>query len=117
MSSIITGTGSYIPEEIQSNAFFLENEFYDEGRLPLEDSNDLIIEKFKNITGIEERRYLPSNLNNSDIAAIAAQRAIKRAERECIDHVLQLCNNDYSETSKMLNISLSSLYRKLRESE
>jgi len=90
MSSIITGTGSYIPEEIQSNAFFLENEFYDEGRLPLEDSNDLIIEKFKNITGIEERRYLPSNLNNSDIAAIAAQRAIKRAgiDPESIDQII-----------------------------
>ena len=90
MSSIITGTGSYIPEEIQSNAFFLQNEFYDEGRLPLEDSNDLIIEKFKNITGIEERRYLPSNLNNSDIAAIAAQRAIKRAgiDPESIDQII-----------------------------
>ncbi len=36
MSSVITGTGSYIPEEIQSNAIFLENEFYDEGQLPLE---------------------------------------------------------------------------------
>ncbi len=54
------------------------------------DSNDLIIEKFKNITGIEERRYLSSNLNNSDIAAIAAQRAIKNAgiDPESIDQII-----------------------------
>jgi 3-oxoacyl-[acyl-carrier-protein] synthase-3 len=87
---MITGTGSYIPEEIQPNAGFLENEFYDEERLPLKDNNELIIEKFKSITGIEERRYLSSDLNNSDIAYIAAQRAIKKAgiDPESIDQII-----------------------------
>ena len=90
MSSIITGTGSYIPEDIQSNTIFLQNEFYDAGHHPLEENNELIIEKFKNITGIEERRYLSSDLNNSDIATIAAQRAIKHAgiDPESIDQII-----------------------------
>jgi DNA-binding NtrC family response regulator len=56
-------------------------------------------------------------LSSSNPLKVVAQRAKKRAERECIDHILQLCNNDYSEASKMLNIRLSSLYRKLKESE
>ena len=56
-------------------------------------------------------------LSSSNPLKAVAQRAKKRAERECIDHILQLCNNDYSEASKMLNIRLSSLYRKLKESE
>ncbi len=90
MNSIITGTGSYIPEEIQANSIFLENEFYDHENLPLKDNNELVIEKFKNITGIEERRYLSSGLNNSDIATIAAQRAIKQAgiDPESIDQII-----------------------------
>ncbi len=90
MSSIISGTGSYIPKEIQSNKVFLENEFYDTNHLPLEDNNEVIIEKFKKITGIEERRYLSDELGNSDIAAIAAKRAIKEADidPESIDQII-----------------------------
>ena len=90
MSSIISGTGSYIPKEIRPNKIFLENEFYDTNHLPLADDNDTIIEKFKNITGIEERRYLSNELNNSDIAAIAAKRAIKQSniDPESIDQII-----------------------------
>ena len=90
MSSIISGTGSYIPKEIRPNKIFLENEFYDTNHLPLADDNDTIIEKFKNITGIEERRYLSNKLNNSDIAVIAAKRAIKQSniDPESIDQII-----------------------------
>ena len=90
MSSIISGTGSYIPKEIRANKTFLKNKFYDINHLPLEDSNDIIIEKFKNITGIEERRYLSNELGNSDIATIAAKRAIKQADidPESIDQII-----------------------------
>ena len=56
-------------------------------------------------------------LSSSNPLKVVAQRAKKRAERECIVHVLELCNNDYAEASKMLNIRLSSLYRKLKESD
>ena len=56
-------------------------------------------------------------LSSSNPLKVVARRAKTRAERECIVHVLKLCNNDYSEASKMLNIRLSSLYRKLKESD
>ena len=56
-------------------------------------------------------------LSSSNPLKVVAQKAKERAERECIVHVLQLCNNDYSEASKILNISLSSLYRKLKDTE
>ena len=56
-------------------------------------------------------------LSSSNPLRVVAQRAKKRAERECIDHVLRLCNDDYAEASKMLNIRLSSLYKKLNESD
>jgi len=45
----------------------------------------------------------------------AAQKAKLRAEKEIILHVLQVCNNDFPEAARMLNIGLSSLYRKLKE--
>ena len=53
-------------------------------------------------------------LSSSNPLKTVARRAKARAERDFIDHVLQLCNNDYTEAAKMLNISLSSLYRKLQ---
>ena len=54
-------------------------------------------------------------LSSSNPLKVVAQRAKTSAERECIDHVLKLCNNDYAEASKMLNIRLSSLYKKLNK--
>jgi transcriptional regulator with PAS, ATPase and Fis domain len=53
-------------------------------------------------------------LSSSNPLKTVAQKAKTHAEREFISHVLKLCNNDYTETAKMLNISLSSLYRKLQ---
>ena len=90
MNSIITGTGSYIPETIKKNTDFLDNNFFNEKKDHLADSNVSIIEKFEGITGIEERRYLESGLLNSEIAAIASEIAIKRAniDPESIDQII-----------------------------
>ena len=79
MNSIISGTGSYIPEVVKRNEDFMENTFYSEKNDQLTDPNTSIIEKFQSITGIEERRYLESNLLNSEIAAIASNLAIENA--------------------------------------
>ena len=38
-----------------------------------------IVDKFRDITGIEERRYVDDNMNASDMATIAATRAIADA--------------------------------------
>ena len=90
MNSIITGTGSYIPEYVKKNTDFLNNNFFSEKKDQLIDSNTSIIEKFKGITGIEERRYLESGLLNSEIATIASQIAIEKADidPETIDQII-----------------------------
>ncbi len=90
MNSIITGTGTYIPKIIKKNSEFLEKEFYGEQNEPFETSNEIIIEKFKGITGIEERRYLEPELQNSDAATIAARIAIEESkiDPETIDQII-----------------------------
>lgn len=108
MNSIITGTGSYIPDVVKKNEDFLGNTFYSDKNDRLTDSNTSIIEKFKSITGIEERRYLESSLLNSEIAAIASHQAIENAgvDPESIDQIIFAHNfgdmNDSNRQSDML---------------
>ena len=59
MQNIISGTGSYIPKN--NDEGFLSKEFFNESLKKLPNSNEVIIKKFKAITGIEgNRRYLTS---------------------------------------------------------
>ena len=90
ISSIITGTGSYIPEIKKENKKFLENRFLNADGTEIPSENELIIEKFKAITGIEERRYAPSKYNTSDLGFFAAQKAIENAaiNPEELDYII-----------------------------
>ncbi|HET8865953.1 MAG TPA: ketoacyl-ACP synthase III [Gracilimonas sp.] len=90
INSIITGTGSYIPTRCIKNEAFLKNEFFDETGNPLEKANEEIIQKFSEITEIEERRYVTDDLATSDIAHLAAEEAIKSAgiDKEELDHII-----------------------------
>lgn len=90
MKSVITGTGSYIPEVLRSNEHFLSNLFYDDKGLPIADEPTIIVEKFQKITGIRERRYIPEYLNTSDIAAFAGMQALKDSgiDPETLDQVI-----------------------------
>jgi len=90
MQNIISGTGSYIPKITMKNEDFLSKEFFNESQKKLPNSNEVIIKKFKAITGIEERRYLTEDLKNSDIATIAAQRAIaaSNVNPEELDYII-----------------------------
>ncbi len=74
--SIITGTGCYIPTVIQKNIEFAEQVFYSMDQQPLTMRPQEVVENFKKITGIAERRYSTDELNTSDIGAIAAQEAL-----------------------------------------
>jgi 3-oxoacyl-[acyl-carrier-protein] synthase-3 len=87
---VITGTGSYIPTEAVTNKDFARNEFYDVGGKAFEATHEEIAEKFRAITGIEERRYVADNLKASDIGAIAAREAIEDAgiSKETIDQII-----------------------------
>ena len=75
--SVITGTGANIPSEIVKNSDFINEQFYAEDGTPITTSNQIVIDKFFKITGIEERRYAHPQLNSSDLAADAAALAIK----------------------------------------
>ncbi len=86
----ITGTGSYIPSVIVKNDDFLNVEFFNEKKEQFPNSNEIIIKKFKAITGIEERRYLVPELQSSDMGIRAAEKAIKDAgiDKETIDYII-----------------------------
>ena len=88
--SKIRATGSYIPQRIVKNEEFADNEFYDEKKERIEQSGEDIIRKFKDITGISERRYVIDEYVASDIAYFAAQKAIESAEidKESLDYII-----------------------------
>ena len=90
MGITITGTGSYIPKEITSNKDFENHDFYNEDGTSFTHQNDVIIEKFKAITGISERRYAQEKYSTSDIASFAAQKAIDYAkiDPEKLDYII-----------------------------
>ena len=88
--SVITGTGAYIPEDIQLNQDFSRHSFFGKDGLELGSSAQSIIDKFSKITGINERRYVASNLNASDIAIEAGREAIldSKNDPETLDQII-----------------------------
>jgi 3-oxoacyl-[acyl-carrier-protein] synthase-3 len=86
--SIITGTGSYIPSLKVPNDHFLDRSFLNAGGEPFEFPTASIIEKFMDITCIRERRYVTDDLKTSDIAFLAAERALEGTEREELDFII-----------------------------
>lgn len=90
MNIKITGTGSYLPNIITKNADFQDHKFLNADGSDFPNDNITTIEKFKAITGIEERRYIDENLNTSDIAVIAAKKAIEDAniDPETLDYII-----------------------------
>jgi len=88
--SVITGTGSYIPTLVKTNRDFMVHEFYGEDHLPIASPPEEIARKFEAITGIQERRYASTDLDCSDIATIAAEKAIEASgiDPEKIDQII-----------------------------
>lgn len=90
MNVKITGTGSYIPSNIEKNEDFHNHEFLNADGSAIKAPSEVIVKKFKAITGIDERRYAKSHLNTSDIASFAAEKAIENAniDREDLDYII-----------------------------
>jgi len=90
LSSVITGTGSYIPPDIQSNSAFFQHVFYTDNSHRLEAPSSEVVEKFRKITGISNRRYAPASMNASDLAACAARIAIEDSgvDPETLDQII-----------------------------
>jgi len=90
----IIGIGSYVPERIVPNSHFLDWEFYDAKQERITTPNEVIIEKFKAITGIEERRWMKEDMVASDMAVIAAERALKDSgiDPDDLDYIIAATN-------------------------
>jgi 3-oxoacyl-[acyl-carrier-protein] synthase-3 len=87
-NSIITGTGNYIPTSKIPNSHFFGHEFYRADGIKIKKANIDIINKLEEITCINERRYVTDNLNTSDIAFMAADRALENTDRENLDYII-----------------------------
>jgi len=104
--SVITGTGNYIPTKCIGNKDFLLNEFYDSDGKKLPKENQEIIDKFFEITTIEERRYISDDLVTSDMACYAAIEAILSAgiDKEELDYIIVAHNfGDVRNNNKLMD--------------
>jgi 3-oxoacyl-[acyl-carrier-protein] synthase-3 len=90
MNIKISGIGSYIPEKSVSNTDFSEHVFLNEDGSPFGYPNEVVVNKFKSITGIENRRYANDQYTSSDLGYFAAKRAIDNAniDPETIDYII-----------------------------
>ena len=86
----ITGTGSFIPSNTVKNDDFLNHAFLNADGSPFAHGNTTIIEKFKAITGIGERRYASKEHKTSDLGFFAAEKAIANAgiDKETLDYII-----------------------------
>jgi len=90
MSIKITGTGSYIPSEVEKNEDFHQHQFLNADGSSIDYPNEVIVDKFEAITGIVERRYADPQLTSSDLGFLAAQKAIEDAniDPEKLDYII-----------------------------
>lgn len=90
INTIIIGSGCYIPEVVVPNHHFVKHIFYEKDETAIDGSGHEVVEKFRDITGIRERRWVTEDQTASDIATIAAERAIADAgiDRETIDQII-----------------------------
>jgi 3-oxoacyl-[acyl-carrier-protein] synthase-3 len=115
-ASVITGTGAYIPGEILSNKDFTQHHFFEETGLPLTNTTESIIEKFRKITGIRERRYAPEHLNASDIAAEAGKQALldSGTDPETLDQIVVAHNFGDVATGSLQSQNVPSLANRVK---
>ncbi|UYZ63489.1 3-oxoacyl-ACP synthase III family protein [Hymenobacter weizhouensis] len=88
--SVIAGTGSYLPSRVVPNAAFTSSAFFEANGQPLTKSGEEIVERFAQITDIQERRYAEDDQVASDLAFLAAQNlfASCNADPEQLDYIL-----------------------------
>ena len=116
MGVVITGSGSYIPEVKVSNKEFTDHSFYNPDGSHIDKNPEEIIEKFKAITGIEERRYIKDDQQTSDIATIAAVRALEDAnvDKESLDGIIMAHNFGNIPNGKVQTDILPSLASRIK---
>jgi 3-oxoacyl-[acyl-carrier-protein] synthase III len=88
--SVITASGSFIPTNIVKNEDFIKQDFFEENGGKIERSGEEIVEKFKEITEIEERRYANKEHLASDLGTFAAEDALNSSgiDKESLDYII-----------------------------
>ncbi|NND80257.1 MAG: 3-oxoacyl-ACP synthase III family protein [Maribacter sp.] len=90
MGVAITGTGSFLPPLKVENSSFANHTFLNSDGSSIDAPNSTIIEKFKSITGIGERRYARNDVNTSELGYFASLKAIEDAgiDKESLDYII-----------------------------
>jgi 3-oxoacyl-[acyl-carrier-protein] synthase-3 len=93
-NTIIIGSGSYLPTKIISREYFKDSVFYTDEGEKIDKPNEEVIQKFVEITEIENRRYLEDDEFNSDLGFRAAKEAIEDAKinREDLEYIIYASN-------------------------
>ena len=118
MNIKITGTRSYIPDTIEKNENFHQRQFLNTDGSIINQPSEVIVDKFKAITGIVERRYAKPHLNASDLAFFAAEKAITDADidPETIDYIIVAHNFGDVKHSTIQSDILPSLSARVKHS-
>jgi 3-oxoacyl-[acyl-carrier-protein] synthase III len=94
----IIGSGSYIPDLVVKNEDFLNHEFFDNKTTSkIEKENLEIIDKFQEITNIQERRWARPDQVTSDLGAEAAKDALESSgiDPETLDFII--CGHNFGD--------------------
>ena len=112
----ITGSGSYIPTIKVTNSDFGQNLFLNEDGSVFNMTNEVIAEKFVEITGILERRYADPDMVNSDMAFIAAKKAIENSgvDPETLDYIIFAHNYGDIKTNSIQSDTVPSLATRVK---
>jgi 3-oxoacyl-[acyl-carrier-protein] synthase-3 len=90
IQSVIVASGCHIPEIKINNAHFLNHTFFEKNGSPITKDVKTIVEKFKSITGIEDRCYALPEQKASDLGYLAALQAFESSgiDKETIDYLI-----------------------------
>ncbi len=105
--TIITSSGSYLPKNVVRNEDFINHDFYEANGEKINREGREIVEKLREITEIEERRYIKPEYLNSDMATFAAQNALNSGniDKESLDYIIVAHNfGDVKPDSKDVDI-------------
>ena len=104
-NTIIIGSGSYIPTKVIGREHFMDSVFYTDEGDRIDKPNAEIIQKFVEITEIENRRYMEDGEFNSDLGYRAAKEAIYDAQidQEEIDYIIYASNFGEVDQNGMTN--------------
>jgi 3-oxoacyl-[acyl-carrier-protein] synthase-3 len=90
INSVLVATGSCIPDLIVANQDFSAARFFTAGGARIEQESAVILEQFRSITGIRERRYARPEQRASDLGWLAASEALTSSgiDPESLDYII-----------------------------